>query len=408
MESLRGKRVLVVDDNGTNRNILRKQIRNANMNATVAADGPEALRLLKQAAERREPFELGILDLHMPVMNGLALTRAIRALHVPGQLPLIMLTSDRDREEAAAARALGVSNFLTKPVRERALLKAIAELFGESSALIEPDAELEQPTFQGRVLIAEDNPTNQKVITMRMRRLGCQVDVAIDGLAAVEAAQANHYDLILMDCQMPVMDGFQATRMIRDSEPGGSRVPIIALTANALEGERERCLEAGMDDYIAKPMRLEELIGKLKHWLAGQPVRYTPPADPGAADSLRAQLNVFLDEMRDEEMPDEYLNSLLLQFLNAAPALLGSIADGIKARNSDEACFAAHKIKGSFLTLGLTGLARSVSALEQTCLLEDWQKAPGDLQAVLTLFREAERTIADVARVTVETESTTI
>ena len=297
LDSLRGKRVLVVDDNRTNRSILKKQIGNAGMNVTVAALGAEAIALLEDAAGRGMPFDLGVLDLHMPLMNGLMLTREIRSREALSGLHLLMLTSDRDREEAAAAREMGVASFLVKPVRQAALFKAVAQTLIDVRRIEPPAPALERSRLRGRVLVADDNPTNQKVIVMRLKRLGCDVDVANDGLEAVKSASSRAYDLILMDCQMPVMDGFQATRAIR--QHSARHVPIVALTANAMEGERERCLDTGMDDYLAKPVRPETLVAKLQHWLRVEPVSApAPPAASQVVSPLRDQLDVFTEELK--------------------------------------------------------------------------------------------------------------
>jgi signal transduction histidine kinase/DNA-binding response OmpR family regulator len=299
LENLVGKRVLVVDDNRTNRSILMKQLGNEGMNVTEAASGAEAIALLEYASGNGRPFDLGVLDLHMPAMNGLMLTGEIRSREALGALPLMMLTSDRDREEVAAAREMGVSTFLVKPVRQAALLKAIAQIFGNVSVSRPLAPVADQRKLSGRVLVAEDNATNQKVIVMRLTRLGCMVDVANDGLEAVQSASSLAYDLILMDCQMPVMDGFQATRAIR--QHGGRRVPIVALTASAMEGERQRCLDAGMDDYLAKPVRPDDLVAKLRQWLGERPDPGLEPSANMAVSQLRGQLDAFIDELKEVE-----------------------------------------------------------------------------------------------------------
>jgi CheY-like chemotaxis protein len=278
IESLRDRRVLGVDDNGTNRNILKQQLGNIGMNVACVASGVEAIQELTLAARHGRPYDLAILDLHMPVMNGLMLAREIRGTPEICPVPLMMLTSDRDREEAAAARELDVKIFLVKPVKQASLIRAVGEMFG-AAAQTRRDTRVDRPRFQGRVLVVEDNPTNQKVIVLRLEKLGLNVELARNGAEAVQAAWKASFDVILMDCQMPVMDGFEATARIRKME--GRRVPIIALTANAMDGERERCLEAGMDDYLSKPVRTEELTKKLQHWLG-----MAPAPDPGIRESL--------------------------------------------------------------------------------------------------------------------------
>jgi two-component system sensor histidine kinase/response regulator len=272
IENLKNRRILGVDDNGTNRNILKQQLGNIGMNVTCVSSGAEALQELTLAARQGRTYELAILDLHMPVMNGLMLAREIRRHPEIRSVPLMMLTSDRDREEAATARELDVKIFLVKPVKQASLIRAVGEVFGAAAAYRRGEVAVDRKKLGGRVLVVEDNPTNQKVILLRLEKLGCDVELANNGLEAVQAAGKAWFDVILMDCQMPVMDGLEATARIR--EKGGRRVPIIALTANAMDGERERCLAAGMDDYLSKPVRTEDLIKKLQQWIG------TASADP--------------------------------------------------------------------------------------------------------------------------------
>ncbi len=391
LESLRGKRVLVVDDNRTSRSILEKQLGHAGMSVTVSASGADAIARLEEAAGRGLPFDLGVLDLHMPSMNGLMLTSEIRARLALRDMTLVILASDRDREEAALASQMGVSAFLVKPVRQATLLKAITQMFGEGVTPAQA-VEAGQLKLRGRVLVAEDNPTNQKVIVMRLTRLGCVVDVANDGLEAVDACSSNSYDLILMDCQMPVMDGFQATRAIR--EQGSRRVPIIALTANAMEGEREKCLDAGMDDYLAKPVRPEDLVDKLKQWLGALADPLSQPLPGPAVSKLGDQLDAFVDEMRDSQTSREDIDSLLLVVLESTPPVLKRLVKSVERREEQPACFAAHNLKGTFATIGLSDLARAVAVVEDDCKQQHWRKADDDMAPVNRLFREVMELIA--------------
>ncbi len=259
--SLRGKRVLVVDDNATNRKILDRQLDWAGMKVTCVLCGKDAIETLRTFSH--QPFDIAILDVHMPDEDGLTLARKIREEEHFRAFPLIMLTSFRDGETRNALQQLGAQAFLSKPVRQAHLLRTIAELLGEKKQAALPP---ERPQLHGRILVVEDNPVNQRVVTLLLQRFGCEVDVADNGLLALEATARSAYDLILMDCQMPEIDGFEATRRIRAQEKE-RRVPIIALTASALSGEREHCLSAGMDDYLSKPVRSDLLLEKLRIWL---------------------------------------------------------------------------------------------------------------------------------------------
>jgi signal transduction histidine kinase/CheY-like chemotaxis protein len=268
IETPRGHRVLAVDDNGTNRTILRRQLAKSGMVVSCASGGAEALEELEVAAAQGKPFELAILDLHMPVMNGLTLAKEIRKRESIRSTRLMMLTSDRDREEAAVARELGVKIFLVKPVRQANLLRSVGEMFSGHSPAMQPAAVPKTRQTGARILVVEDNPTNQKVMLLFLQKLGCRVEIAENGEEAVEASRRDVYDLMFMDCQMPIMDGVEATRHIR--ERGGRQTPIVALTANATESEKRRALEAGMNDYLAKPVRREDLIRILERWIPDQ------------------------------------------------------------------------------------------------------------------------------------------
>ena len=284
------RRVLIVDDNATNRALLERQLTSWGVRSVSVEDGPRALALLRAAGE--PPFDLAILDMQMPGMDGLELARGIKAHPVTRTVPLILLTSMGLRGLAEDARRAGIAACLSKPVRQSHLYDCLATVMtpcddGPTGAagLVNASPPGQVPhraaaarhpaggaASYARVLVAEDNVVNQKVTCRMLERLGYRVDVVGDGAEALEALTRIAYDAVLMDCQMPEMDGFEATAAIRAREHGGvsawpeRRTPIIALTANALQGERERCLAAGMDDYISKPVKMDELAAVLRRW----------------------------------------------------------------------------------------------------------------------------------------------
>ncbi len=265
VEQLRSLPVLVVDDNATNRKILSELLSAWHFVPTEAASGAEAIKLLKEAAQQQRPFELVILDVHMPEMDGFQVAAAIRNHPSLSSPVIIMLTSAGMRGDAARCRELGVSGYLTKPVRQSDLLNAIMLAFGKrpskasSSILITRHYIREnQPSF--RVLLAEDNPINQKVAVHLLEKLGHQTVAVNNGRKVLEALERDHFDLVIMDVQMPEKDGLETTAEIRKQEKlKGTYTPIIAMTAHVLKGDRERCLAAGMDGYVGKPLILEEL-----------------------------------------------------------------------------------------------------------------------------------------------------
>jgi two-component system sensor histidine kinase/response regulator len=270
MAALAGRRVLVVDDNWTNRQILHHQLAGWGMHDVGVGGGAEALATLHQAATQAHRFDLAILDCHMPGMDGLALARAINADDAIAGIPLIMMSSLGQLSDEEF-RAAGLSMRLTKPVKQAQLREALARALGASIVRVvtEPraSASTSAPHRRARVLIAEDNVVNQRVMILQLRQLGYHADAVGNGAEVVEALGRIRYDIVLMDCQMPELDGYAATRLIRRQEQSGPlRLPIIAMTASAFAGDREKCLEAGMDDYISKPVKVPELDAALARW----------------------------------------------------------------------------------------------------------------------------------------------
>jgi CheY-like chemotaxis protein len=272
---LQGVRVLCVDDHPTNRALLRAHLRKWEIEVEEAPNGDRALVRLREAAAANRPIALAIVDYFMPRMDGIALATQIRSDPTIADVSLVMLASYADRTRKAEARAAGIRHVLTKPVRRAQLLDTLlAALSPEPVETRKPaPAPRAAPTapVHARILVAEDNPVNQQLARAMLLRLGYQTDVAGNGEEAVEAVMNLPYDLVLMDCQMPVMDGFEATRVIRDREGTVRHTTIVAVTANAMEGDRERCLTAGMDDYLAKPFRAGDLRRVLERWIAMSP-----------------------------------------------------------------------------------------------------------------------------------------
>jgi CheY-like chemotaxis protein/HPt (histidine-containing phosphotransfer) domain-containing protein len=260
-----------------------------------------------------------------------------------------------------------------------------------------PSPLLEPRKFRGRVLVAEDNPTNQTVIVMRMKGLGCDVDVANDGREAVRAVESESYDLILMDCQMPIMDGLQATREIRRREKG-VWIPIVAVTANAMEGERKRCLEAGMDDYISKPIRVPELVKALTYWLGDEAVGDATACGQPRPSIAHAQFEDLLTILKDDGMSRDDIGSMLENFLQITPPVLQDLSDAIERRDKKTACFLGHRVKGSFSMLCLTDLAAATTLLEEACETEDWDLGGARLRTIVNLFQKADGPIRDWIR----------
>ncbi|HWA14854.1 MAG TPA: response regulator, partial [Gemmatimonadales bacterium] len=280
---LSGLRLLVVDDSPVNRGILERQAEGWGMMVGTAAGGPAALEYLRSAAQAGTPYDIAAIDYNMPGMDGVELARRIRSDPALGSTRLLLLTSSARRGDGQGARDAGFDGFLVKPTPPdtlRKVLGAMKSLNGGERAMVTryavaaPVKEVVSaerpavvlPPAGRRVLLAEDNAINQKVAILMLERLGCRVDVAGNGIEAVDLSARLPYDLIFLDCQMPEMDGYTAARAIREREAGNGRIPIVALTANAMESDRDECLAAGMDDYLSKPVAMAALANMLRKY----------------------------------------------------------------------------------------------------------------------------------------------
>ena len=285
--ALHGCRILVVDDNATNRRLMDALLESWHCRHSEASGADEALRLLREAAGCGDPFGIAILDMHMPETDGETLGQWIKAdPNLRDTVVLVMATSVGLRGDAARMKASGVAAYLTKPIKQSQLFDCLGAALedarrpanaGREKQLVTPQPVPSQARRKERILIAEDNAVNQMVAVSILRKFGYQADVVANGCEALKALETIPYDLVLMDCQMPEMDGYEATRRIRQAEaskgggggePGsGTHLPVIAMTANALKGDREKCLQAGMDDFVTKPVNPQLLVKALEVWL---------------------------------------------------------------------------------------------------------------------------------------------
>jgi len=274
-KALHRMRALIIDDNSTNRQILRVQLQTWGLRVDEAEGGPAGLTCVRAAAGSDDPYRVILLDMQMPGMSGLDVAHAVRAEAGSRDIPMILLTSWLEPSLSAASLEAGISACLPKPVRPRRLLEALGDVLEPTTGAsrrderaVAPSALPAAPGGRGRVLAADDNAVNKRLITRLLEKAGYVADAVDNGREAVEAVTRADYDAVLMDCQMPVMDGFEATSVIRAAESGRSRrVPIIALTASAMASDRERCLAAGMDDYLTKPIKPTELAEILARWI---------------------------------------------------------------------------------------------------------------------------------------------
>ena len=272
-KDLQGQRILIVDDNNTNRLLLIQLCEKWGVEHAAASSGESALEMMQQAQRDRHPFTLAILDMQMPQMDGGELAQKIRADQGLGGTKLLQLTSMGNRGDAKRAHDQGFDGYLTKPVNQDELYVMLLQIVGidRPEQFVTRHSSKDLVHYSGRVLVVEDNKINQKVAKGMLQKLGLSVEVADNGLVALDVLAEQRYELVFMDCQMPEMDGYEATRHIRDAETQvlDHKVPVIAMTANAMEQDREACMEVGMDDYISKPIKRERLEAILAKWLPG-------------------------------------------------------------------------------------------------------------------------------------------
>jgi two-component system sensor histidine kinase/response regulator len=275
--ALRGQRIIIVDDNATNRKVLMGQLSLCGMDAVCASSADEALSLMRHAAVAGRAFEVALLDHQMPGCDGATLGKTILGEHALRGARLVLLTSSGQRGDGRLFSDLGFAGYLLKPVTQRDLTDCLSMVLGtqaegwrtSTQPIVTRHALRSQRMRETQhILLAEDNPVNQKVACRILEKLDYRVDVAADGQAAFTAWQSGRYHLILMDCQMPIMDGYETTRKIREQETGGKHIPIIALTAHAMKGADNECRAAGMDDYLSKPIDREQLQQALNRWLS--------------------------------------------------------------------------------------------------------------------------------------------
>jgi CheY-like chemotaxis protein len=379
-----GLSVLVVDDNATNRRILQEMLTNWGMRPTVVAGAREALLALEQARTAGSPFALVLLDAMMPEMDGFSLVEQIRQGPEPVGSTLMMLSSANRHEDAARCRELGVASYLTKPVRQSTLLDAIMTSLGRSAKAFDRIAptEVADPFAGGgrralRLLLAEDNAVNQRLAVGLLQKRGHQVAVVGNGREAVRAMEEGRFDAVLMDVQMPEMDGFLAAAAIRAHEATtGTYTPIVAMTAHALKGDRERCLAAGMDAYLAKPLQPQELFGVVESLVpAGLgPAPAAPEAQPVAFD-LAAAL-----ERVDGDI--ELMNELGGLFLSECPQRMADIRQAIVERDARKLEHWAHTLKGSVGNFAAGEAFAAAGRLERDGREQDWGQAEADWAAL--------------------------
>jgi len=439
---LAGKHVLIVDDNHTNRRILNLQLQSWGISAEEAVSGEEALDKLKRV---EMPFHLAILDMQMPNMDGYTLAREIRKVYSKDELPLVMLTSLGKAQHDMNYQIF--SAYLTKPVKTSLLLDCLAEILGDKISPAATDTTTEAEVLMAhqhplKILLAEDNVTNQKVALLILKRMGYTADVASNGVEAVQSVARQNYNVILMDVQMPEMDGFEATQKIRSRDKKGIEPPyIIAMTAHAMRGYREKCLDAGMDDYVTKPVRPDELASALlrcphravfnKNINSPALITHTTEstvADPStiasvtttgnntvnttvSTDSNLQPTNVNADltevsklqkQVRTEltalvgDEDSEIVRELIESYLDGGEILTRSLRTAVQDNDASTLEQAAHSLKSSSASLGAHKLADLCKLLEKQGRAGDMQEADARVKQALHAYSLLERALQNL------------
>ena len=394
-------RTLVLDDNDDSRMILARQLEAWKIEHARVADGRGALALLRQAAAMGEPFSVVLVDRFMPSMDGMEFARRVREDAALAATQLVLLSPVTEDGVAGTWRAPAFVDVLTKPLRQSDLYECLRSVCGGSGPCASDGGdwsdEREGPNcgapnsrdamprtrFTAKILVAEDNAVNQELIREILVQLGCQVTLVEDGGAAVEAIKSESFDLVFMDCQMPGVDGFDGTTAIRVHENEGGKkhqTPIVALTANAMDGDRDRCLEAGMDDYLAKPFMCADLVAMLSRWLPNESLNEFDDRDEPAASSSDCPTDnpaaikrdvdpAALKRIRDMAGPQgkELLIRVVERYLKETPILLGELAAAARAADYKTVGNVSHSIKSSSAYLGALSFSELCRAVEAAC-----------------------------------------
>lgn len=406
---LTNKKVLVVDDNSTNRKILKIQLENWGMIPYEVESGLLALDLLRSGMK----FDLGVLDYQMPEMNGIDLTRAIRNFGKDYDFPIILLTSIGRKEDQKILDELKIMQFLSKPIKQSQFYDSLVKVFlGKSTTETKIETTLQLNTklslqFPLKILLAEDNVVNQKVASRMLSKLGYRSDVVANGNEVIEAVSKIKYDLIFMDVHMPEMDGLEASIKINKMFLPEKRPIIIAMTANAMQGDREACIEAGMDDYLSKPVRIEELQACLDKWGTKIIAHRGNVLERLKKEKLNTKIInedkiPFLEELQEEDDLLFFIE-LIDIYLNETPQNIQKVFDAVSRKDLSALSFYAHKLKGASVSLGIEevnkiaeelenlGKSETIEDAEELCikLSKIFESASEDLKLIRAKYKNA-------------------
>lgn len=394
---LQDVRVLLVDDNANISSLLKRKLNQWGLRAACAGNAEQALKMLHAAVLEGAPYQLAILDKVMPIMDGISLAHVIKSNEEIAATRLMMFTATHEKENDTSWREAGIEAYLTKPARLKQLHDKLTQLLDHPPPGNPPDvlpmAESPTPANQsqigGHILVVEDNPVNQAVALGMLEQLGCRVDILEDGKDALQAVSRQAYDLLFMDCYMPEMDGFEATRKIREREPDNRRLPIIALTADVQKGVREQCRAAGMDDYLSKPFEQNDLRDKLEKWLPEQKLAYS--LSPPEESQQEASATNVLDQRTLEKIralqrigKPNILGRVISIYQENTPKLFETIREAVNSGEAETLRQSAHSLKSSSANLGALRLASICKELESMGRENHLQQATGLLEKMTT------------------------
>ncbi len=378
IRTLKNLRALIVDDNATNREIISHQIHSWEMVGSEADGADAAMKLLEQANALGKPFDLVFLDLMMPDVGGFELANMIRANKNLAHTKLILMPSFGKRGHAQDALKAGIDAYLVKPIRQADVFDCVATVMGKATDTNRKEKSVEKLitrhtlseqrfTDEVRILLAEDNPVNRKVTENQIKFLGYKFETVSNGLEVLEALKRQRYSLILMDCQMPEMDGYEAAAEIRRNEAVGQHIPIIAITANALLGEKEKCFAAGMDDYLSKPFKKEELNKTIKRWATKAEI---PQSVSVEASPVKSAIYDFLPQVSEKlyelkgEVGEEMVDMIVSLFVEDSFLRLKKMHTLMNAEDLQGITDEAHSLRGSALNIGAENVANLCAELE--------------------------------------------
>jgi len=396
-ETISGIRILIVDDNNTHLKILQQQTNSFGMRTTITDNGDQAVHLLLTAIKEEDPYQIIILDQAMAEMSGLDLLKRINSYSELKRIKIILLVS-LDEVNKGLLSSYGISQCITKPVRQSSLFDALANTLGAPSIIgkaekVETAGELKLYNLDHlKVLIAEDNTTNQKVAMHMLKNLGVMhIDIVANGLEVLSAVENVCYDIIFMDCQMPEMDGFEATEAIRKKEDGKRHLTIIAMTANAVQGDREKCFEAGMDDYIPKPINLKLLESILFKYAAQSPKKLSPAEQvkvlPENIIYVDTDQITTLKNLGGDDEP-ALINQFIETYLEDSPSDILKIEQSIMQNDIKELKASAHKLKGASGNIGACYMQKLCLALENHAKENDLNSARTAYNELLKVFEQ--------------------